>query len=81
MTPARKGDQVQKISKGKRLTGSLADAFGQEAKRQYDAGKTVRAIMAESGRSYGAVHRALRRAEVRFRARGGHSRGNSAGAA
>jgi hypothetical protein len=72
---------VQQITKGRRLTGSVAAAFGQEAKREYDGGKTVRAIAAASGRSYGAVHRALRRAGVRFRGRGGNRRQNTAEAA
>jgi IS30 family transposase len=65
---------VQKIAKGRRLTRKALITFDQEAKREYDSGKTVRAISAESGRSYGTVHRALQRARVQFRARGVNSR-------
>lgn len=72
---------MQKITKGRRLTGSVAAAFGQAAKREYDDGKTVRTIATESGRSYGAVHRALRRAGVQFRGRGGNRRQHTAEAA
>jgi hypothetical protein len=72
---------VQKITKFKRLAGGDADAFDQDARREYDSGKTIRAIVAESGRSYGAVHRALQRVGTRFRQRGGIHQHSSAGAA
>ena len=69
---------MQKIAKGRRLTRTALVAFGQDARSEYDSGKTVRAIAAESGRSYGAVHNALRKAGVRFRRQGGTRRAEEA---
>jgi IS30 family transposase len=65
---------MQRIVKHHRLTRKELLVFDQEAKSEYESGKTIRAIASESGRSYGTVHRALRRARVQFRARGGSSR-------
>ncbi|MER6125947.1 helix-turn-helix domain-containing protein [Streptomyces sp. NPDC001795] len=60
---------LPKIKPGTRLKGTRAAEFSQQVVAAY-ATLSIRAICEETGRSYGAIYRILRRAEVTFRKRG-----------
>ncbi|WP_432156164.1 helix-turn-helix domain-containing protein [Streptomyces sp. bgisy153] len=60
---------LPKIKPGTRLKGTQAAEFGQQVVAAY-ATLSIRAICAETDRSYGAIYRILRRAGVTFRKRG-----------
>ena len=60
---------LPKIKPGTRLKDTRAADFSQLVVAAY-ATLSIRAICEETGRSYGAIHRILRRAEVTFRKRG-----------
>ncbi|MEU6340233.1 helix-turn-helix domain-containing protein [Streptomyces sp. NPDC046977] len=47
----------------------------QRAAGLYNAGASVRSVAAELGCSYGAAHRLLSEAQVKFRSRGGNNHG------
>lgn len=55
------------------VTGAERERLGAELKRKYDAGESIRALAAHTGRSYGFVHRILREAGTTLRGRGGGS--------
>ena len=77
------GDELVVLS---RVTaGTLADSstgaarkqrpgFAEELMAKYEAGTSVRALAAETGMTYGSVHRMLTEAGVVLRGRGGASR-------
>lgn len=54
--------------------GSDRDKLKVDIATAYEKGKSIRAIAEATGRSYGFVHRILGEADVKLRARGGHSR-------
>ncbi|MFJ2477729.1 helix-turn-helix domain-containing protein [Streptomyces sp. NPDC087659] len=56
-------------------SGPERDEVAAELKSKYEAGKSIRALAGETGRSYGSVYRLLEDAGVAFRARGGDWRG------
>ena len=60
-----------KIAKGQRITGAERDALGEQLQQQYRAGASIRELAAETGRSYGFVHRLLVDSGVELRGRGG----------
>ncbi|MFF7234367.1 helix-turn-helix domain-containing protein [Streptomyces sioyaensis] len=63
----------------RRLTpGPEHDRVAAELKTKYEAGATIRALAAETGRSYSGVHRLLADAGVIFRSHGGARPGSSA---
>lgn len=66
---------TETLKKGARVTGGQRDRLAAELKRKYDAGQSIRALAAETGRSYGFVHRILSDAGVTLRGRGGATRG------
>lgn len=63
------------LTKGRRVTGAERDKLAGELKKKYAAGKSIRDIAAETGRSYGFVHRILSESGVALRGRGGATRG------
>jgi hypothetical protein len=65
------------VKKGARITGSDRSKLAGELKKKYVAGASIRALAAETGRSYGFVHRMLSESEVPLRGRGGATRGKS----
>jgi hypothetical protein len=62
---------MTKIGKGRRLVGAQRVAIAAELAGRYRSGMTIRALVAETGRSYGSVHRLLRDSGEPFRGRGG----------
>lgn len=65
----------EKIAKGARLTGASRERLAAELRAQYEQGNvSIRDIAAETGRSYGFVHRLLTESGVKLRGRGGATR-------
>jgi hypothetical protein len=69
---------VETLKKGVRVTGTQRDKLAADLRRKYDGGKSIRTIAAETGRSYGFVHRLLSESGVRLRSRGGATRAKKA---
>ncbi|WP_137724561.1 helix-turn-helix domain-containing protein [Prescottella subtropica] len=62
------------ISRGARVTGESRDRLRDELKSEYEAGKSIRSLAEQTGRSYGFVHNVLVEADVTLRRRGGPNR-------
>ncbi|MEU6663807.1 helix-turn-helix domain-containing protein [Streptomyces sp. NPDC046821] len=58
---------------GKRVKDEQQNLIGEELKKRYNAGASIRVLVEESGRSYGYVHTRLAAAGVVFRSRGGNT--------
>lgn len=63
------------IKKGARITGGERTTLADDLKAKYAQGASIRALAAETGRSYGFVHRILTESDVSLRSRGGATRG------
>jgi len=57
--------------KGTRVTGPDRVTMATDLKKRYDAGESIRALAAATGRSYGFIHRILTETGVTLRGRGG----------
>jgi hypothetical protein len=66
---------VAELKKGARITGGDRNKLAADLKRKYSSGSSIRFLAAETGRSYGFVHRMLSEAGVQLRGRGGATRG------
>ena len=66
---------MAKHAKGQRVMGEDRQALTEELATKYAAGKSVRELSSENGRSYGFVHRLLVDGGVTLRGRGGATRG------
>jgi hypothetical protein len=66
---------VAELKKGARITGGDRTKLAADLKRKYATGTSIRALAAETGRSYGFVHRMLSESGVALRGRGGATRG------
>jgi len=62
------------LRKGARVTGNDRSKLATDLKQRYDSGESIRALAAETGRSYGFVHRLLTETGVTLRGRGGATR-------
>ncbi|GAB3738569.1 helix-turn-helix domain-containing protein [Nocardiopsis oceani] len=62
------------LRKGARVSGADRSELAAQLKSRYDAGESIRALAAATGRSYGFVHRLLGEAGVELRGRGGATR-------
>ncbi len=62
------------LKKGTRVTGGDRASLSEQLKSKYEGGQSIRALAAESGRSYGFVHRILSEAGASLRGRGGATR-------
>ena len=62
------------VKKGARLTGDDRTRMAETVTSLYGQGKSIRDISAETGRSYGFVHRVLSETGVTLRGRGGATR-------
>ncbi len=62
------------IAKGQRVTGADREALTATLSTKYTAGASIRDLAAETGRSYGFVHRILKDGGVDLRRRGGATR-------
>ncbi len=65
---------MAEVSKGRRITGPDRDKLAAEVKRKYRDGASIRTLAAETGRSYGFIHRLLSESDVTLRGRGGANR-------
>lgn len=68
---------MAEMKKGARITGSERSKLAADLKRKYAQGASIRALAAETGRSYGFVHRILTENDVDLRGRGGATRGKA----
>ena len=66
---------MAELKKGARITGGDRTKLAADLKRKYAAGTSIRELAAETGRSYGFVHRMLSESGVALRGRGGATRG------
>jgi hypothetical protein len=68
---------TETLKKGTRVTGTDRSKLAADLKKRYDAGESIRALAAATGRSYGFVHRILTENGVSLRGRGGATRGRA----
>lgn len=66
---------MAELKKGARITGGERNKLATDLKRRYTSGSSIRVLAAETGRSYGFVHRMLNESGVQLRGRGGATRG------
>ena len=66
---------MAELAKGKRITGGERNKLASDLKKRYDSGTSIRDLAADTGRSYGFVHRVLTESGVTLRGRGGATRG------
>ncbi len=66
---------MAELKKGARITGGDRSKLSSDLKRKYTSGASIRSLAAETGRSYGFVHRMLSESGVQLRGRGGATRG------
>jgi hypothetical protein len=69
------GAQLTALSKGRRITGDERGTLSDQVRQQYETGRSIRSIAAETGRSYGFIHRVLLESGTTLRSRGGATRG------
>lgn len=66
---------VAQLGKGRRITGDERGTLTEDLRKSYESGRSIRAISAETGRSYGFVHRVLVESGTTLRGRGGATTG------
>jgi hypothetical protein len=62
------------LDKGRRITGDERGVLSDELRREYENGRSIRDLAADTGRSYGFVHRVLKESGATLRGRGGSNR-------
>jgi hypothetical protein len=62
------------LNKGRRNTGDERGTLSDELRRHYENGRSIRDLAADTGRSYGFVHRVLKESGATLRGRGGSNR-------
>ena len=67
------------IKKGERVAGEDRTALAGQLNERYSEGASIRALAAETGRSYGFVHRVLSESGTTLRSRGGATRSAARG--
>ncbi len=65
---------ADQIKKGARVTGPDRDKLTEELQTKYSKGTSIRQLAADTGRSYGFVHRMLSESGTALRGRGGATR-------
>lgn len=65
---------AEQLKKGARITGGERSRLAAELRKRYSGGSSIRELAAETGRSYGFVHRMLAESGVPLRGRGGATR-------
>ena len=68
---------MAELGKGRRVAGGERDKLATDLKKKYAAGASIRELAAQTGRSYGFVHRILSESGTTLRGRGGATRGKS----
>lgn len=61
-------------NKGRRITGPEREALSAQVTDGYRGGASIRELAAETGRSYGFIHRLLVESQTTLRGRGGPSK-------
>lgn len=64
------------LRKGARIVGGVRATLAADMLKRYEGGTSIRALAADTGRSYGFIHRLLAEQGATFRARGGATRGS-----
>lgn len=67
--------QLPELPKGQRIGGQDRATLRARMVAAYKSGSPIRDIAAQTGRSYGFVHRVLGESGTAFRTRGGNQRG------
>ncbi|MFJ3946200.1 helix-turn-helix domain-containing protein [Streptomyces griseoaurantiacus] len=62
---------ITPLAPKERLAGEARKKYAADLAERYNSNHSIRSLMAESGRSYGFVHKLLSEAGVTFRPRGG----------
>ncbi len=62
------------VNKGRRIIGAEREDLAVDVKGRYTRGESIRGIAADTGRSYGFIHRLLVESETPLRGRGGPTR-------
>ena len=62
---------AERTDAGRRIVGQERATWGKDYVKRYSAGESIRTIAADTGRSYGFVHRVLTENGVTLRKRGG----------
>jgi hypothetical protein len=70
---------TETLKKGTRVTGADRTKLASDLQKRYNAGESIRALAASTGRSYGFIHRILAESGVALRSRGGATRGRAKG--
>ncbi|HTY73637.1 MAG TPA: helix-turn-helix domain-containing protein [Actinomycetes bacterium] len=65
------------LTKGRRVTGGDRTKLAADLRKRYESGASIRELAAETGRSYGFVHRILSESGATLRGRGGATRSRS----
>jgi hypothetical protein len=65
---------VPKFSQGQRVSPQEQERLGRLLVREYEAGKSIRELCAQTGYSIGRMRRLLQAGGVQFRRRGGATR-------
>ncbi len=69
---------MSEVKKGRRITGAEREKMTASLKKRYDKGASIRELAADTGRSYGFIHRLLVESETTLRGRGGATRAKKA---
>ena len=72
---------MAELPKGRRITGGERDKLSADLRRRYENGDSIRTLAAETGRSYGFIHRVLSESGATLRGRGGATRRKASPAA
>jgi hypothetical protein len=62
---------AENLKRGARVTGPDRSKLATSLAGRYEAGESIRSLAAETGRSYGFIHRILTEMGVPLRSRGG----------
>ena len=62
------------LTKGRRVTGGDRSKLASDLRKRYEGGASIRELAADTGRSYGFVHRILSESGATLRGRGGATR-------
>jgi hypothetical protein len=65
---------VADLTKGRRVTGGDRSKLASDLRKRYEGGASIRELAADTGRSYGFVHRILSESGATLRGRGGATR-------
>lgn len=66
---------MAELKKGSRVTGGERDRLAADLRKEYESGRSIRALAESTGRSYGFIHRILSESGAPLRGRGGATRG------